>query len=100
MIAILAIFRYKAEKGTLPSSLETLVDQHYLEELPHDSYSLGPHIYKRTDNGFLLYSLGVDFDDDGGTPSKWGEGDIGGDQVFWPVEGTNEYVELQPKVQQ
>ncbi len=100
MIAILAIFRYKAEKGQLPSSLETLVDQHYLKTLPQDSYSFKPHIYKQTESGFLLYSLGADFDDDGGTPSKWGEGDMGGDQVFWPVEGTNEYIELQSKVQQ
>ena len=24
-------------------------------------------------------------DDDGGMSSKWGEGEQGGDQVFWPV---------------
>jgi len=98
LIAILAIFRYKAEKGQLPSSLETLVDQHYLKALPQDSYSFGPLVYKRTNNAFLLYSLGSDFDDDGGKPSKWGEGEKGGDQVFWPVEGTNEYIELLSKV--
>jgi hypothetical protein len=33
-----------------------------------------------------LYSYGEDFDDDGGKHSKWGVGDEGGDQVFWPVE--------------
>jgi len=93
LVATLAIFRYKAEKGQLPSSLEMLVDQHYLKALPQDSYSFGPHVYRLTESGFLLYSLGADFDDDGGTPSKWGEGDMGGDQVFWPVEGANGYSE-------
>ena len=42
-------------------------------------------MYKRTDESFVLYSFGSDFDDDGGKPSKWGHGDEGGDQVFWPV---------------
>jgi membrane protease YdiL (CAAX protease family) len=100
LIAILAIFRYKAEKRQLPSSLETLVDQHYLKALPQDSYSFGPLVYKQINNGFLLYSLGADFDDDGGKPSKWGEGEKGGDQIFWPVEGTNEYIELLSKVKE
>jgi len=48
----------------------------------------------------LLYSLGADFDDDGGKPSKWGEGEKGGDQVFWPLEGTNEYIEILSKVKE
>jgi len=100
LIAILAIFRYKAEKGQIPSSLETLVDQHYLKALPQDSYSFGPLVYKQINNGFLLYSLGADFDDDGGKPSKWGEGEKGGDQVFWPLEGTNEYIEILSKVKE
>ena len=50
-----------------------------------DPYSDKPLVYKRLDNSFTLYSLGADFDDDGGTPSNWGEGDKGGDAVFWPV---------------
>jgi hypothetical protein len=99
LIAILAIFRYKAEKGQLPSSLETLVSQHYLKTLPQDSYSSGSLVYKRTDNGFLLYSLGADFDDDGATPSEWGDGEKGGDQLFWPVEGTDGYMRLINEIQ-
>jgi hypothetical protein len=43
-------------------------------------------IYRCIGDDFTLYSLGADFKDDGGTPSKWGEGEQGGDQVFWPVE--------------
>ena len=99
-VTILGILRYKADNHQYPDSFSELVVKGYIDAIPDDPYSDGQIVYKRTDNSFLLYSLGADFDDDGGTPSKWGEGDIGGDQVFWPVEGTNEYVELQPKVQQ
>jgi membrane protease YdiL (CAAX protease family) len=92
LITTVAILRYEADREELPSSLETLVDEGYLKALPQDSYSDGPLVYKRTDDAFVFYSLGADFDDDGGTPSKWGDGEKGGDQVFWPVEGCNEYL--------
>jgi hypothetical protein len=46
--------------------------------------------YKQIGDDFILYSFGADFDDDGGTPSKWGEGEKGGDQVFWPVSRKQE----------
>jgi hypothetical protein len=52
-------------------------------------------IYKSTEKSFILYSLGADYDDDGGTPSKWGEDEKGGDQVFWPVEDYNVSLESQ-----
>jgi len=97
---ILGILRYKADSQQYPDSLSELVVKGYIEAVPDDPYGDGKIVYKQTDNGFLLYSLGADFDDDSGTPSKWGEGDMGGDQVFWPVEGTSEYIELQSKVQQ
>ncbi len=86
LIATIAILRYKADKIELPDSLEQLISSGYLKELPMDPYSEAPLLYKRLDDNFTLYSLGADFDDDGGTPSKWGEGEEGGDQVFWPVE--------------
>ena len=93
LIGTLAILRYEAEKGQLPSGLQTLLDEGYLEALPQDSFSDGPLIYKQIADGFLLYSCGLDFDDDSGTPSKWGEGKQGGDQVFWPVLETDDYSE-------
>jgi hypothetical protein len=86
LITTIAILRYKADKIQLLDSLEQLISSGYLKELPMDPYSDGPLVYKRVDGNFTLYSLGADFDDDGGTPSKWGEGQEGGDQVFWPVE--------------
>ncbi|MDT8303676.1 MAG: hypothetical protein RQ760_19500 [Sedimentisphaerales bacterium] len=99
-IMILAILRYKTDTRQYPDSLSELVSGGYIEAVPDDPYSDRQIVYKRKGNGFILYSLGADFDDDSGTPSKWGEGDIGGDQVFWPVEGTDEYIEIQSKIQQ
>ena len=73
---------YFADKDTL----QELVSTNYIEELPMDPYSDRPLVYKRMDGDFILYSLGADFDDDGGISSKWGEGEQGGDHLFWPVE--------------
>jgi len=86
-ITILAILRYKADTNQLPDALSQLADTGYIKNIPNDPFSGSNIVYRRTDDSFLLYSFGVDCDDDGGTPSKWGEGEKGGDQVFWPVEG-------------
>jgi len=86
LITTLALLRYKAAKGRFPENLERLVAAGYLNELPMDPYSDGTLVYKRQGSDFMLYSLGVDFDDDGGVHSKWGQGEEGGDHVFWPVK--------------
>lgn len=86
LMTVLAVFRCRVATGQLPVTLEELVAQGYLDVMPGDPYSDGPLIYKRTEGRFTLYSLGADSDDDGGTPSGWGEGPDGGDQVFWPVQ--------------
>jgi hypothetical protein len=84
-VTILALLRYKKDKASYPENLDGLMSAGYLKQLPIDLYSNKPLAYKRTDDDFTLYSFGADFDD-GGAPSKWGEGTDGGDQVFWPVE--------------
>jgi len=89
VITILAILRYKADRQEFPESLAQLVTEGYLMEIPRDPFSDGALVYNRIDGDFVLYSFGADFDDDGGTPSKWGEGKDGGDQVFWPVRDQN-----------
>jgi len=86
LITTFALLRYKAEKSQLPESLDQLVSTGYLKQLPMDPYSDKPLVYKRLDSNFMLYSLGADFDDDGGVHSKWGKYSQGGDQVFWPVQ--------------
>lgn len=85
LITTLALFRYKADKGIFSDTLQELISAKYIERLPMDPYSNVPMVYNRIGDDFTLYSLGADFDDDGGMSSKWGEGEQGGDQVFWPV---------------
>ena len=85
LVATIAILRYHQDKGQWPESLEELADMGYVRRIPMDPFSGKALVYRLTGETFLLYSFGVDFDDDGGTPSKWGTGAKGGDQVFWPL---------------
>ncbi len=85
-LTILSLLRHKKDKGFFPEELGELIAAGYLKEPPMDPYSDKPLVYKRTDDGFILYSIGADFDDDGGLKSKWGEDQPhGGDQLFWPA---------------
>ncbi|MFC1737989.1 hypothetical protein ACFL1G_02945 [Planctomycetota bacterium] len=86
LITSVALLRYKGDKGQFPEDLDKLMSSDYLNELPMDPYSNGTLIYKLVGDSFTLYSLGADFDDDGGIQSKWGRNEEGGDRVFWPVE--------------
>jgi hypothetical protein len=86
LMTTLAILRYRDEKGALPDDLETLVSAGYLSRLPMDPYSDKPLIYKRTDGDFTLYSRALNFRDNGGKPSNWGQDVVDGDQVFWPIQ--------------
>ena len=84
LIAIIAILRYEKEKGDYPETLEKLVEAGYLHKVPMDPYSDKSLIYERKDDGFILYSFGENYTDDGGTRyrSRWAKDR---DAVFWPV---------------
>ena len=90
LLTVLAVMRYEKEKGGYPAGLDELVESGYLKKLPMDPYSDGPLVYRKTESGFLLYSVGVNLkDDDGemglssrGTPKMYMDD---GDWVFWPV---------------
>jgi hypothetical protein len=90
-IAVIALQRYKEDKGQYPESLNDLIAAGYLKELPIDPWSDKTLVYKKTDTGFTLYSVGPDFKDDGGVPARDEKGKIQmwnnekGDAVFWPV---------------
>ncbi|MDH4240794.1 MAG: hypothetical protein OEW48_14645, partial [Phycisphaerae bacterium] len=91
--AIVALLRYKADKGSYPENLRQLITGGYLRQLPIDLYSGKPLVYRKTGESFILYSFGEDFEDDGGKPrtdSKgrprlWGHDEEDSDAVFWPV---------------
>ncbi len=88
LLTTLALLRFRHDRGSLPKDLQELLSADYLSQLPMDPYSDKPLVYKKTGNDFMLYSLGGDFDDDGGTHSNsnWARGERGGDYVFWPVQ--------------
>ncbi len=89
-LAILAVQRYRAEKGSYPASLSELKQAGYLDALPADPYHDGPLVYKVAGDKFTLYSFGPDFQDNGGQPGTDRKGrpqrwPNSGDAVFWPV---------------
>ena len=65
--AALAALRYEKINGHPPESLEELVGE-YLAEMPKDVVNGQPLNYIRTEDGFKVYSVGWDGDDDGGRP--------------------------------
>ena len=75
----LALEIYSAKNGIYPEKLENLVPE-FLSEIPIDPFSGESLIYKKTFNGFILYSLGPNMKDDGGIDAritKWkGDYDI------------------------
>jgi hypothetical protein len=89
-LTILALARWRAEKGEYPASLDQLTAAGLLTDLPMDPWSDKPLIYRRTGDNFILYSLGPNFEDNGGKPAtdskgrpkKWLDN---GDTVFWPL---------------
>jgi hypothetical protein len=92
-LVIIALVRYKQDIGNYPKTLDELVKGGYIEQVPTDPFSVSgkPLIYRRTDNDFLLYSFGSNFQDDGGQVVRDEKGKTKrfadeGDWVFWPVE--------------
>jgi len=65
----LALEAYRARHGRYPTSLAELAPD-YLAEVPRDIFAEQELIYRPTEDGYLLYSVGPDFDDDGGTPPE------------------------------
>jgi len=90
-LTVLALKLYQQDKGSLPEDIEQLVKDGYISSVPVDPYSDKPLIYKKVGQDFTLYSVGTDFEDDGGTVGKDKNGNVkmwetDGDAVFWPVE--------------
>ena len=63
----LAIERCRVERGELPQSLGELVPK-YLPKPVVDPFDLQPFRYLRFATGYVVYSIGADFNDDGGKP--------------------------------
>lgn len=61
----LALARYKAEQGEYPEKLEQLVPN-FVKVLAADAFAATPFVYTKRGDGYLLYSLGVNQQDEGG----------------------------------
>jgi hypothetical protein len=70
---------HRAEHDAYPEELADLVPG-YLKEVPPDRFRDGPPVYKRKGDGYLLYSVGPNREDDGGSeehqPDAYGAADI------------------------
>jgi hypothetical protein len=65
MIAALAAERYRQAHGRWPESLAALVPQ-YLKEVPLDPFDGKPLRLRRLSDGLVIYSVGLDGQDNGG----------------------------------
>ncbi|MEM1424297.1 MAG: hypothetical protein AAGH64_09865, partial [Planctomycetota bacterium] len=67
-----AILVHRDQTGALPYSLDDLIDAGVLKALPEDPYAADARFRYRTDPatplGFVLYSVGINAEDHGGTP--------------------------------
>jgi hypothetical protein len=78
LILELALARFHKENGRWPASIEELTPK-YTSAIPVDPFdpkSL-PLKYRKTDTGYIAYSVGANRIDDGGAPPP-GEGDFSG----------------------
>jgi hypothetical protein len=64
-----ALERFRLAQGQYPDALDALTPQ-FIEKLPHDLIDGHPLKYRRTDGGYLLYSIGWDEKDGGGIPGQ------------------------------
>lgn len=66
-IAALAAERYRLATGNWPASLADLVPK-YLPAVPVDLFDRQPLRFKKDEEGVVVYSIGPDGQDDGGSP--------------------------------
>lgn len=60
-----ALAAYRGQHGRYPENLQALQPE-FLKEVPRDAFSGKALIYKPSDGGFVLYSVGLNGQDDGG----------------------------------
>lgn len=83
LLAELALLCHRDDHGAWPDRLDALVPD-YLPEVPLDPLAGQPLVYRRTDDDYLLYSVGTDRQDDGG---KFGDATAVNNAWFTPVPG-------------
>jgi hypothetical protein len=84
--AALAVERCRsAHAGQVPASLAELVPT-YLAAIPADPFDGQRLRYKKLPTGYVIYSIGEDFTDNGGTEQPAGQSWTAGDDLTFTVE--------------
>ena len=65
----IAAERWRVAHGQLPEKLDQLIPQ-YIQKIPIDPFDGNRLRYKKTSEGFIVYSIGIDKIDDGGLKTK------------------------------
>lgn len=80
----LALKLFKQKNGAYPDTLDKLAPE-FLGTIPVDPFTGKALIYRKTDAGFILYSLGPDQQDDNGTPKPTGNKATGNEpyDIVW-----------------
>ena len=92
--ASLAALRYRNDTGKWPETLDALVPA-YLDEVPSEPFKNQPLIYTVLEDGIMIYSVGPNGRDDGGSPklvestSQVGGADDMGFRIWTNSEGKN-----------
>lgn len=81
LLAGFALTAYQREQGAYPESLAAVVPD-LLSEVPIDPWSGNELIYRRTDDGFVVYSVDQNLKDDGGVSPDVEAGRSEGDIVL------------------
>jgi hypothetical protein len=76
----LALKLFKQKNGAYPDTLDNLAPE-FIENIPVDPCTGKALIYRKSDAGFILYSLGKDQHDDNGTPRPTGK-NVTGDEPY------------------
>ena len=81
----LALLRHKAAHGAYPATLAE-IDPAFLYEIPSDPFTGQPLVYRPEADGFLLYSLGENLQDDGGTEESEDNRESKAFDIVWRTE--------------
>ena len=68
----LAVERHRRTRGLLPEKLADLVPE-FIDAIPIDPFNGEPLRYKKLAEGYVVYSVGVDGEDDGGSGDREAE---------------------------
>ncbi len=84
LMTIIAIQEFYSQNHRYPETVDELMQQDSTLDLPKDPFSGKWLVYRKTDDSFVLYSVGYDGNDEGGrlkdTYSYYRD-----DFVYWPV---------------